>query len=268
MIAVERWQFDRAFILSQDEAMNPLDWDGSSFDRALYLLHAILADAGVSRIGEIAGRVDIPLSSAHRLVGQLERRGFIVRTGRGRYVAGLALLPVLSQASLDSALAATGRPYLKRLAHETGSTAHLGILRADMVTYLVKEGANQIFTRESMQLEAYCSGIGKMLLSSLPDGTLVKYLDQDDFVALTPSTIIDPDLLRVHLRVVRDQDFALDDREISENLRCLAVPIRGPDGIAVAAISAATDCQGPFPSPDLLTKLRAVAAGIEGHMRR
>lgn len=248
--------------------MAATDHDGSSLDRALHLLQTILSDAGGSPIGEIAARAAIPLSSAHRLVAQFERRNFVTRDGRGRYIAGLALFPVLSRSSLDHALSATARPLLKRLAIETGTTAHLGILRDDMVTYLVKEGTSgtSLFTREAMQLEAYCSGIGKMLLSTMSDQMLTHYLGQGDFVALTPNTIIDPDVLRAHLAIVREQDFAVDDREISDDLRCLAVPIRAPSGVAIAAISAASHGDGCFPLPSLLVRLRAVAKVIESQV--
>ncbi len=243
--------------------------DHGALDRALRLFHAIVVDAGALSIGAIAARADIPLSSAHRLVAQLERRGFVVRIGRGLYGAGPALLPIMAQPSFEIALAGASRPLLRCLSQETGATAHLGILREDMVTYLVKEDAagTQLFTQEAMQLEAYCSGIGKMLLSSLPDQLLTDYLAQGGFVALTPATIIDPERLRAHLLAVREQNFALDDREISEDLRCLAVPVRDAAGVAIAAVSAASSDGGTFPSRDLLRKVRAVAAAIERRLR-
>src|SRR3546814_4531438 len=55
---------------------------------------------------------------------------------------------------------------ISKLAQRTGLTAHLGCLESNMVTYLIKEGSEpDVFTREGIQLEAYCSGIGKVLLA-------------------------------------------------------------------------------------------------------
>ncbi len=245
--------------------------DGSgNLERAFDLLHAILCDGGQSGIGAIAARLRLPLSSAHRLVSSLERRGFLARSGRGRYIAGLALASVISRGELDQALVAVGRPVLKWLAMDTGYTAHLGVLRSDMVTYLVKEGVatGRLFTREMMQLEAYCSGIGKILLAQLSEEDLTEYLNQGEFVALTERTIIDPSLLADHLRTVRQQDYALDNREISNDLNCLAVPIRRGDGRVIAAISIAANVDITSDMPALLVKLRAATNDIERQMVR
>jgi IclR family transcriptional regulator, acetate operon repressor len=240
-----------------------------AFERAIDLLQAILNDRGKSRIGTIASSSNVPLSSAHRLVALLERRGILVRFERGRYLPGLALVSCLPNGALDLALTATGRPMLKRLAIETGYTAHLGVLRSDMVTYLIKESApgGHIFTRETMQLEAYCSGVGKMLLSQLPKDALAAYLRQDEFIALTDRTITDPDLLRSHLDLVRSREYAVDDGEMSDGIRCVSVPIRATDGRAIAAISIASNSSISEQTSSLLNKLRVVAASIENSMR-
>jgi IclR family acetate operon transcriptional repressor len=239
-----------------------------TFDRAIDLLQAVLNDGGASGIGAIAADLNVPPSSAHRIVALLERRGLLVRAGRGRYRAGLALVATLPPGALDVALTATGRPVLRELAIETGYTAHLGVLRSDMVTYLVKEGAaaGHLFTREAMQLEAYCSGIGKILLAGLPEEALRNYLEQGEFVALTDQTIIDPLRLDDHLRIVRQQGYALDDREIAADLNCLAVPVRRADGRVVAGISIVVNTLVAIEIPALLIRLREAADALERHM--
>ena len=52
-----------------------------------------------------------------------------------------------------------------------------------MVTYLIKEDAPgaALFTREGMQLEAYCSAVGKLLLSEIPTAELDAYLGDAPF---------------------------------------------------------------------------------------
>jgi IclR family acetate operon transcriptional repressor len=114
-----------------------------------------------------------------------------------------------------------------------------------MVTYLIKEAPAraQMFTREAMQLEAYCSAIGKVLLARLPEADREAYLRQDGFVALTSCTIVAPDALRLHLAEVAAQGFALDAEEIATGLYCIAVPVAGLDGLPAMAISVA----GPPP---------------------
>jgi IclR family transcriptional regulator, acetate operon repressor len=108
-----------------------------------------------------------------------------------------------------------------------------------MVTYLLEEshGPAATFTQEGMQLEAYCSGIGKVLLAHLDEDRRERYLADGPFVALTPSTIVKPSALRDHLAIVKAQGWAVDDSEVFETLKCVAAPLRCSDGTVVAAVS-------------------------------
>ena len=53
----------------------------------------------------------------------------------------------------------------------------------------------------------------------------------------TPSTIVEPSALRDHLAIVKAQGWAVDDAEVFETLKCVAAPLRRPDGTVVAAVS-------------------------------
>jgi len=138
----------------------------------------------------------------------------------------------------------------------------VGVLDGEMVTYLVKETCApvELFTREGMQLEAYCSAVGKVLLSHLPEEDLQAYLKSAPFPPLTPATITDPETLRPHLQEVKAQGYAVDDREVADDLICFAVPIRKPDGSLLAALS----CASASSKRDdrLISQLRACADQI------
>ena len=88
-----------------------------------------------------------------------------------------------------------------------------------------------------MQLEAYCSAIGKVLFAHLPEAERERYLAGGPFVPLTARTIVDPARLRGELDAIRICGFAIDDEEIAPGLRCMAVPLRNSDGAVQAAIS-------------------------------
>ncbi len=214
--------------------------DGStSTGRALALLSAIVADGGQSALSEIAARTGIPRASAHRAVQAMERAGYLIRSRRGYYHAGpelAALGPMLDPARIAAGVA---RPVLAQLAHRYGCLAHCGIFEQDMVTYLLKEGARKdaLFTREAMQLEAYCSGLGKVLLAALDDEALESYLANGPFVSLTERTIVEPDALRREIAGVRERGHAIDNCEASDELYCLAVPLLDAEGRTLAAIS-------------------------------
>jgi IclR family acetate operon transcriptional repressor len=237
--------------------------------RNLDLLEAVITDGGASSVAAIARRTGIPVASAHRHVAALVSSGFLSPAGYGRHLAGPKLRALASLIDTKQLIAAASAPLLDRLAAQTRCVVQLGTFENDMVTYRLKtgRGSNSLFTRVGMQLEAYCSGIGKVLLANLPFVAREAYLDTGPFIALTPRTITDPDALRAELMRVRSQGYAVDDEEVDAGLRCLAVPVHGPDGTVLAAISASrSTARAPLmPEPELLALLSAAARQIEAN---
>ncbi|MGD9979057.1 MAG: IclR family transcriptional regulator [Hyphomonadaceae bacterium] len=237
-----------------------------ALDKSLSLLSLLVADDGEHSVSALAEEAGVPTATAHRIVATFERRGFVTRVARGRYLAGPALLRLANAATLNKVLEAAGRPIVQALAKQTGLTAHLGVFEGDMVTYLIKagRGGEGLFTREGMQLEAYCSGIGKMLLALLPDEQRERYLAGGPFVALTANTITDANRLRAELERVRAQGFARDECEIDADLRCVAAAVRDDKRAAIAALSlSARQERGDLDPAQHLDALRAAARALE-----
>jgi DNA-binding IclR family transcriptional regulator len=123
-------------------------------------------------------------------------------------------------------------------------TVHMGMLENGMVTYIAKVTTPNSFpshSRVGAQLEAYCTGLGKVLLAALPKDALDNFLSEGDLVALTPSTITQSSVLREHLAQVREQGFAVDNGENHIAIGCLAVPVEDAEGRTIAALSATYD---------------------------
>ena len=111
-----------------------------------------------------------------------------------------------------------------------------------VITYVVKASPEdmQVFTREGGQLEAYCSGIGKILLAALSPDSVEKYLLSGPFPKLTDRTITDPKRISRELNKVRRCGYAEDSGEVADGLYCVAVPICAHDGEVIAATSASS----------------------------
>lgn len=210
-------------------------------ERVLDLLDALVTERGGGSLPAAAQKIGLPISTAHRLAALLVRRKLLVRGDRGQYLPGWGLAQLAQQADWRHVLSGVSRPFVRRLARKSACTVHVGVLDGDMVTYLVKEQGPGVtlFTQEGMQLEAYCSAIGKLLLSELPHAELEEYLRGAPFPALTSKTITEPGMLRTHLGEIRVRGYAIDDCEIADDLVCFAVPIRRPDGTTLAALSSA-----------------------------
>ena len=215
-----------------------------SLEKALDLLGRIVESGEIHSIADFAKQIKMPHSTAYRIAATLERSGLVTRLRRGYYLPGPSLIRLARHDSIPRVLKAIGRPIVKKLATATGCIAHVGIFENGMVTYLLKAGraAQTVFTREGTQLEAYCTGIGKVLLAALPVSVREDYLKSGPFIQLTANTLTDPRELRDALIVVGDRGYAEDNAEMDSDLRCLAVPVRLDEGKGdvIAALSIST----------------------------
>lgn len=241
----------------------------AALEKGLVLFERIMRDRGRTSLATLAEDINLPRSTLYRLIATLEAHGLISRISHGRYDIGMKIAVQMENVSAQAQLAVICRPLLRKLAEDCNATAHLGVMENDMVTYLVKETGKAAhaavsFTRENFQLEAYCSGIGKVLLAWLPAAAREKYLAGGPFIALTKQTITDPEVLNEHLKRVRIEQFASDEGEVAEDLRCLAVPLLNNPLPMTAAISLSFIGRHESYKDDAiyLTQLRACAARL------
>jgi IclR family acetate operon transcriptional repressor len=217
-----------------------------SVQKAFRMLRAFQAPDEWLTSAELSRRSRLPEASGYRIIQTLEEIGAVIRDHRGRYAPGMLLLTLSRNVAHDRLLRDASNVILEELATELDLIVHLGVLEDEMVTYVAKAGANARFhvhTEVGAQLEAYCSGLGKVLLAALPLHELDGFLEEGELIPLTANTITDPRAFRAEVEKVRRQGWAVDDREISPDLRCVAVPVRDTNGQVVAAISSSDDAE-------------------------
>jgi len=241
--------------------------DPGVIEKALALFKAVLADGGARPLAAIAAERGVPLSTAQRWMATFERQNVLVQTSRGRRAPGLGLLSLIQHFDRDEVMRAAALPYLRRFARKHRTAVHLGIWDGEMVTYVAKASSGPaIFTRERMKLEGYSSAIGKVLLANLPAEAQDAYLATGPFVRLTPRTIVSPDNLRRELARVARQGFAVDDEEVKEGLRCVAMPVRGPAGRVECALSTSTEQMPPRSEREIIEELRVLRNSVEARL--
>ena len=225
-------------------------------EKAMAILD-VIGGCGLCSVAHIAGALQLPFPTVHRLMKSRISRGYVIQQGRGRYRLGESLLRLAATTSLPAILAGTGRPIVVALAEQHRTCAHLGVFDGDMVSYLLKEcrGRAAAFSSEGAQLEAYCTAIGKVLLANLPDPQRQQYLGSGNFVAMTEHTIINPLALGAELAAVRSRGWALDSEEGLVGLWCVAVPVFGRKGAVCAALS--VSCSADTLQATRVTRIRS-----------
>ncbi len=216
-----------------------------SLARGLAVMRA-LARHGVQTTSDVARHTGLSRAAAGRCLHTLVVTGYATDTGSGFQLAPTVVSlasPFLTSASHvlgPATLAATAQPILDRLAHELHESSSLAVLDSDDIVYLARAAARRILSIElavGSRLPAVVTSMGRVLLASLDDGPRVQTLERVTLEVHTPRTIVDRDELRAELDRVRAQGFAIVDQELELGLRSIAVPVRRPDGVVIAAIN-------------------------------
>ncbi len=216
----------------------------ASVDRALRILGVIgEASRGLS-LDELAGRLDIPKSSLHRILAALKYRRFVSQPEPGGpYFLGTELLATAFRFHDTLDLRALVHPLLARVTAELNETTHMAVLDGAEIVYQDKIEASHSIKLSSViggRNPAHATGVGKALLAwSYPsDSALSGWAAQwGPLRERTPRTITSAALLAQRLALVRERGYALDVEENETGVRCAAVPIFLGTAIPAAAVS-------------------------------
>jgi IclR family transcriptional regulator, KDG regulon repressor len=198
-------------------------------------------------VSELARRVGIAKSSAHRIVHTLAREGLLERVDEtGAYRLSLTMQMLGATAQAASSLHSAATAALDQLRNLSRETVHLAVLDGLEVVYVERRespGAVQTFGRIGNRGSAHSTGSGKVLLAFLPPDELERRLAGARLARRTPYTITSKDQLRAELLRVRAQGWAENVNEAMIGFASVAAPIRNRAGEVVAAVSVAGPVQ-------------------------
>lgn len=206
--------------------------------RAFLVLDVLPPDGTGLTLTDLAAASGVPKGSLHRMLGQLLALDVLRRDG-DLYRLGRHLFTLTRRADPDHPLREAALPHMLELQARTGKLVHLAVLDDADVLYVERVGDRRMTalpTRAGQRMPAYCTGLGKALLSFCAPPETVHRVLSSGLPRRTPRTLSMPGLLARDLRRVRTAGFAQDLEESIPGMSCVAMPISGPTG-AVAAVS-------------------------------
>jgi DNA-binding IclR family transcriptional regulator len=239
-------------------------------ERALKIL-IILAEAGMPlSLSQIRDRTSLNISTAHRLLHTLMNFGFISQDrDTGKYMLGLRTFEVGHAALYSFDIRTMARPILQELVDRTNETTNLAILDQDDVVYIDQiESANmiKIFARIGSRGPIHCTGAGKAMLADYTDREFDRFYSiKAPLQSYTVNTIIDPDKLKEEMLLIRHNGYALDNGELEDGVRCVAVPVRNFENKVIAAVSVSgpdTRLTNEFIHDSLIPEVQAASTKI------
>jgi DNA-binding IclR family transcriptional regulator len=206
--------------------------------RAVRLLH----ECDELRVVDVADRLGVARSTAHRILAMLVFEGFAEQDRHKIYRPGPTLREIRgSQVGPPPDLATIAHPHLQRLADAVRETTHLMVLEGNGTRFLDGvEGpqALRVSYRTGSLLPAHVTSGGKALLAELtPDRLHALYPN-----GLPGSGTKAPegfDHLVAELVTVRRHGFAYNLQESERGVNAVGACVRDRTGAAVAAVAVA-----------------------------
>ncbi|MEI4474118.1 IclR family transcriptional regulator [Frigidibacter sp. MR17.24] len=215
-----------------------------TLSRGLALLE--LVGEGLSDVRGIAERLDIPRSTAARMLSNLVAEGYLHHIPYRGYTLGPKLILLGQRATEQRPLVSIAHPFLEALAQETRDTVHFGVLDRGEVLYLEKLSGTrglEMRSRVGSRMPVASTGLGKSMMMARPKREWQAfYQDAWTFAATQPDRppLCSFDALCADLTEAAARGWTYDLEENEWGIRCIGAPVRDASGQAIAAVSVAS----------------------------
>jgi DNA-binding IclR family transcriptional regulator len=124
----------------------------------------------------------------------------------------------------------------------------------------------KIFARIGSRGPIHCTGAGKAMLADYTDREFDRFYNiKAPLQSYTVNTMVDPQKLKEEMLLIRHNGYALDNGELEDGVRCVAVPVRNFENKVIAAVSVSgpdTRLTDDFIHDSLIPEVQAASAKI------
>jgi IclR family pca regulon transcriptional regulator len=224
---------------SPPDSPQPGDSYVQSFARGLEVIRSFSAAAPRQTLTEVAGRAGLTRAGARRILLTLQTLGYVESDGKlfsltprilDLGFAYLSSMPIWNLAE----------PIMEALVEQVKESCSAAALDGTDIVYVLRVPTRKIMSiglGVGSRLPAYCTSMGRMLLSGLPDDEVLRRLRSTKRMPLTRHTIVDVEALLAKVQQARKQGWCLVNQELEEGLVSIAAPITNRSGRMVAALN-------------------------------
>lgn len=201
--------------------------------RTVGVLRSLARHPAGAGLQKIATDLDIPLSTAHRLLGVLVAEEFVVRDDR-TYRLGPEALRL---SSATPPLHEVARPHLTRLSTDTGETVFLAELVNDRVLCTAMapgSHALRLFVHVGQDMPLNAAAGARAILAHRQPEEARRMLTEAALTSFTVDTPDSPDAVLEVLETVRERGYDVCDGELDANVVAVGAAIRTGQGITAS----------------------------------
>jgi DNA-binding IclR family transcriptional regulator len=233
-------------------------------ERGLRLLQLFRPGRAEIAAPDIARELELPRSTAFRLLQTLEALEFVERNSNGGWRLGPAVLRLGFEFVASQDVAEHGREVVDRLCADSGASSQLAIRDGRELVVVLKSNPSSMLVSNvqvGTRMPAHATVLGRLLLqdaalrSLYPEGRLKQHTPQ------TPRTVAE---LEKRIAQDRQRGYAVSESGYESGISAVAAPVRNYEQKVVAALSVIVPQPRLEPKrrEDLVKKALAAAAEL------
>ncbi|MES2980049.1 MAG: IclR family transcriptional regulator [Pseudomonadota bacterium] len=214
----------------------------SSILRGIATLIGLAEAGGPVSFGVLAAALELPPSTAHRILGALRQAGYAVQDpATGSYSPGPAFLRAATLFSGPSAYPQAVQGQLEMLVAQSGESAYYGAYLAEMqrfrfVAQLYSERAVHYVVRKDKNYSLLWGASGRSIAAFLPEKTLKSLFDKERNAEEGNVRLPAWPEFRKEMAVIRDSGYCTTNNQRFEGAHSIAAPIIGAQGTLVGCV--------------------------------
>ncbi len=208
-------------------------WKINAVVKATEILECFTANQPQFTLSQLAAQMDLPKSSVSNILKTLIHCKLLEKDDATQmYRLGIQILEMSYSVRKGMPIIDFVMRNLDDLQQQTGEIVYFTIPRNGKVLYLDASypGNKRVtYSVAGKTLYMHCTGVGKAMLSALPDADIRKIIDFHGMPRFTPDTITDFNALMEQIEEIRKRGYSIDLGEESYGVKCVAVPIMKGD---------------------------------------
>ncbi len=180
-------------------------------------------------ITEIANALGINKSTVSRIIKTFIQKDMVeVNRNSGMYSIGPSILQMSNNYYKGRNILGQIKGIMDALCRQVEESVHLCALSNDGAVIVEQaESSSRLVVNAKIgnREPLHASSVGKCLLAFATDSEREHMLTNITYEKFTPNTISSEEALKKELEKIRNDGYAIDDNELSLDIRCVAVPI-------------------------------------------
>lgn len=210
-----------------------------SLARGLRVITAFDRDRRELTLSDVAKLVDLPRASVRRTLHTLIQLGY-VETDERLFRLTPRILSLASAYLLSNPIVDVLQPAVERVSIQVKEACSAAVLDGSdmvMIAHASPHRVINVSAQIGLRLPAVSSSLGRVVLASMDDKELDRFLGNAQLRKLTAQTVTNKSELRKAIQAIRKDGHSLVDQEVEVGFRSISVPVKRIDGRTVAALN-------------------------------